>query len=68
MAKPRSRQELADYCLRALGAPVVEINIDDDQLGDRIDEAIQYYQEYHADATIRRYRKHQITGDDITNE
>ena len=68
MAKPRSRQELADYCLRALGAPVVEINIDDDQLGDRIDEAIQYYQEYHADATIRRYRKHQITGHDITNE
>ena len=43
MSKPGSRQELADYCLRALGAPVVEINIDDDQLGDRIDEAFQFY-------------------------
>ena len=68
MSKPSSRQELVDYCLRALGAPVIEINIDDDQIGDRIDDAIQYYQEYHGDATIRRYRKHQITGDDITNE
>ena len=68
MAKPASRRELADYCLRALGAPVVEINIDDDQLGDRIDEALQFYQEYHADATIRRYRKHTITGTDVTNQ
>ena len=68
MAKPYNRQSLIDYCLRALGAPVIEINIDDDQLGDRMDEAIQFYQEYHSDATIRRYRKHQITGDDIANE
>jgi len=68
MSKPSSRQELVDYCLRALGAPVIEINIDDDQIGDRIDDAIQYYQEYHGDATIRRYRKHQITSTDITNE
>ena len=68
MAKPASRQELADYCLRALGAPVIEINIDDNQLGDRIDEAFQYYQEYHTDATIRRFRKHLVTEDDITNE
>jgi len=68
MAKPNSRQALADYCLRALGAPVVEINIDDDQIGDRIDEAFQFYQEYHSDATIRRFRKHLVTSDDITNE
>ena len=68
MSKPGSRQELADYCLRALGAPVVEINIDDDQLGDRIDEAFQFYREYHSDATIRRYRKHQVTATDVTNE
>lgn len=68
MAKPRSRQELVNYCLRALGAPVIEINIDDDQIGDRLDDAIQFYQEYHSDATIRRYRKHLLTSDDITNE
>jgi hypothetical protein len=68
MAKPNSRQALADYCLRALGAPVIEINIDDNQLGDRIDDAFQFYQEYNADATIRRYRKHQITETDITNK
>ena len=68
MSKPGSRQELADYCLRALGAPVVEINIDDDQLGDRIDEAFQFYREYHSDATIRRYRKHKVTATDVTEE
>jgi hypothetical protein len=68
MAKPNSRQELVDYCLRALGAPVIEINIDDDQIGDRLDDAIQFYQEYHGDATLRRYRKHQITGTDVTNQ
>jgi len=67
MSKPNSRQSLVDYCLRALGAPVIEINIDDDQLGDRLDEALQFYQEYHADATIRRFRKYKITAADVTN-
>lgn len=50
MAKPNSRQTLIDYCLRSLGAPVVEINVDDDQVEDRVDEALQFYQHYHADA------------------
>ena len=68
MSKPNSRQSLVDYCLRALGAPVIEINIDDDQLGDRLDEALQFYQEYHADATIRRLRKYKITQDDVDNK
>jgi hypothetical protein len=68
MAKPNSRQTLIEYCLRALGAPVIEINIDDDQISDRIDEALQFYQEYHSDAAIRTYVKHQITSTDITNE
>ena len=53
MAKPNTRQELIDYCLRSLGHPVIEINVDDDQLEDRVDEAIQYYQEYHGDAVVR---------------
>jgi hypothetical protein len=68
MAVPRSRQELVDYCLRALGAPVLEINIDEDQIQDRIDEALQFYQEYHSDAVIRTYMKHQVTQEDLDNE
>ena len=67
MAKPTSRQELADYCLRALGAPVLEINIDEDQIEDRIDEAIQFYQEYHSDAVVRTFLKHQVTQADYIN-
>ena len=47
MAKPNSKDTFKDYCLRQLGAPVIEINVDDDQLDDRVDEALQYYQEYH---------------------
>jgi hypothetical protein len=68
MANPTTRQELIDYALRRLGAPVIEINIDEDQLEDRIDDALQFYQEYHSDATMRVYLKHQITADDITNK
>ena len=44
-----SRTKLIDYCLRRLGHPVIEINVDDDQLEDRIDEAVQYFQQYHYD-------------------
>jgi hypothetical protein len=67
MAKPNSRTTLIDYCLRALGAPVVEINVDDDQVEDRIDEALQFYQHYHADAIEKVFLKHQVSADDITN-
>lgn len=67
MAKPTTRVEFADYCLRALGAPVVEINIDEDQLDDRIDEAIQYFREFNSDGILESFYKHQITSDDITN-
>ncbi len=67
MAKPNSRQTFIDYCLRSLGAPVVEINVDDDQVEDRVDEALQFYQHYHSDAIEKVYLKHQITADDITN-
>lgn len=68
MANPTTRQELIDYCLRRLGSPVIEINVDDDQLEDRIDDALQFYQEYHTDATMRIYLKHQVTQDDIDNK
>lgn len=67
MALPASRQNLIDYCLRSLGAPVLEINVDDDQVSDRIDEAIQYYQNFHSDAVIRNFYKHQVTETDFNN-
>ena len=68
MANPTSRDTLIDYCLRSLGAPVLDINVDEDQIEDRIDEAIQYYQEFHSDATQRGYLKHQLTATDIANK
>ena len=68
MAAPTSRQGLIDYCLRRLGDPVIEINVDDDQLEERIDDALQMYQEYHSDATVKTYLKHLVTADDVTNE
>ena len=65
MAKPSSRQELIDYCLRQLGEPVLEINVDDDQIEDLVDDAIQYFQERHFDGVERMYLKHQISQADI---
>ena len=65
MASPNSRQTLIDYCLRALGAPLLEINVADEQLEDRIDEAMQFWQEYHSDAAIRTFVKHTVTQDDL---
>jgi len=67
MANPNSRQGLMDYCLRRLGHPVIEINIDEDQIEDRIDDAFQFYREYHYDAVERVYLKYQITSEDMTN-
>ena len=57
MAKPTTRQELVDYCLRQLGAPVLEINVDDDQIDDLVDDAIQYFNERHFDGVERMYLK-----------
>ena len=62
MASPSTRQGMIDYCLRALGAPVIEINVDDDQIEDRIDEAFQFYRDYHYDAVEMVYLKEQITA------
>jgi hypothetical protein len=63
--KPASRQELIDYCLRKLGAPVLEINVDDDQIDDLVDDALQYFHERHFDGVERMFLKYQITQDDI---
>jgi hypothetical protein len=56
-----SRQGLIDYCLRRLGFPVIEINVDDDQVEDRIDDALQYFQEFHFDGVERLYLTHKVT-------
>ena len=68
MAVPNSRAALIDYAKRKLGEPVIEVNVDEDQVEDRVDEALQYYQEFHSDATVRTYLKHQITATDVANE
>jgi hypothetical protein len=65
MAKPSTRQGLIDYCLRRLGAPVLEINVDDDQIDDLVDDALQYFHERHFDGVERMYLKYKITQDDI---
>jgi len=65
MAKPSTKQELIDHCLRKLGAPVLEINVSDEQLDDIIDDAIQYFQERHFDGVERMYLKYKITQDDL---
>ena len=61
MSKPSTRQGLIDYCLRRLGYPVLEVNVDDDQIEDLIDDAIQYFQERHFDGIERMLLKHEIT-------
>ena len=63
-----NRDDLIDYCLRALGHPVVEVNIDEEQLDDRIDEALQWFREHHPDGSKRFYLKHQLTQEDIDNQ
>ena len=65
MAKPSTRQGLIDYCLRRLGAPVLEINVDDDQIDDLVDDAIQYYNERHFDGVERMFLKYEIQQADI---
>lgn len=65
MAQPTTRKEFAEWCLRKLGKPVIEINVDQDQVSDRIDEALSYYWDYHFDGTEKTFLKHQITQDDI---
>jgi hypothetical protein len=65
MSKPTTRQELIDYCLRRLGAPVLEINLADDQIDDLVDDALQYFQERHFDGVERMYLKYKITDEDV---
>ena len=68
MAVISSRDAFKQYCLRKLGAPILEINVDDDQVEDRVTEAISYYYDYHFDGAEKTYYKYQITSDDKTNK
>ena len=65
MAKPTTRAEFKTYCLRRLGFPVIEINVDDDQVDDRIDDALAFFHDYHYDGTEKLFMKHRITAEDI---
>ena len=68
MAIPATRDQHKDWCLRQLGFPVLDINVDDDQVDDAVDQALQYFQDFHFDAVERWYLKHQITETDKTNK
>jgi len=67
MATIASRTDFKDYCLRRLGAPVIEINVDDEQVEDRIDDALQYWQDYHFDGLQKIYYIKRLDDTDITN-
>jgi len=68
MALPTNKAEFKQYCYRQLGAPVVEINVDDDQADDRIEEALRYYWDYHFDGSEKIFYKHQVTEQDKENK
>lgn len=67
MAVPATRDQFKEYCLRKLGKPVIEINVDDDQVDDRVDEALRYFWDYHFDGSDKTYFKYQVTQADIAN-
>lgn len=67
MALPTSRTLFKNYCLRALGAPVIQINVADEQIEDRVDEALSLFFLYHMDAVERVFLSHTFTASDITN-
>ena len=66
--QPANRDELKDFCLRQLGSPVIQINVDDEQVNDAVELAFEYWNEFHFNGTERTYVKHVITQDDINNE
>lgn len=67
MAQPTDRHSFKEWCLRKLGKPVIEINVDPDQVDDRVDEALSYYWDYHFDGAEKMFLKHQITAQDKEN-
>lgn len=68
MAQPTNKNEFKEYCLRKLGKPVIEINVDDNQVDDRIDEAIAYWNDYHFDGVEKTFFKKELDQTDIDNQ
>ena len=68
MAISTTRQEFKDRCLRRLGAPVIEINVTDEQIDDAVDDSLSYYWDYHFDGSDKQYYKHQVTDQDVANK
>lgn len=66
--KPANKEELKEFCLRQLGYPVIQINVDDEQVNDAIELAFEYWNEFHFNGTERTYVKHQMTASDMTNK
>lgn len=68
MAIPTTREDFIKNCKRRLGWPVIEINVDEDQVSDRVDEALDYYHQFHNEGTYLEFFRHQVTANDITNQ
>lgn len=68
MAAPTTRNDFKEYCLRRLGKPVIDINVADEQVEDRVDDALRYYFDYHFDGTEKIYYKHQITANTVSDK
>lgn len=68
MAQPTTREEFKDYILRKMGAPVIEINVAEEQVDDRVDEAMSFWNDYHYNGSQLVYIKHQLTAEDVTNK
>ena len=68
MAAPNSRESLIEYAQRSLGHPVITINVDNEQCEDRLDEALQFFAEYHFDGAEKAFFRYQLTSQDITNK
>ena len=68
MRRPTTKADFKEHCLRRLGKPVVEINVDEDQIDDRVDEALDYFQDYHFDGIEQTYYKHVVTQTDMDNK
>ena len=65
--QPANKEELKEFCLRQLGYPVIQINVDDEQVNDAVELAFEYWNEFHFNGTERTYLKHQVTDDDKAN-
>lgn len=67
LTQPSNREELKDFCLRQLGYPAIKINVDDEQVNDAVELALEYWNEFHFNGTERTYVKHQVTSTDKVN-